>query len=79
MPFSQVGPQSRSELLARDGYGGEAPLVRRGLIVDGFDRDLDGLATDGDVDLDLRISEVHVVAAAVAAARMIAKLTGAPP
>ena len=29
---------------------------------------LDGLAADGDVDLDLRIPEVHLVAAAVAAA-----------
>jgi hypothetical protein len=68
MPFPQVSPQGRSELLARDGYGGEAPLVRRDLIVDGFDRDLDGIATDGDVDFDLRVSEVHLMAAAIAAA-----------
>jgi hypothetical protein len=67
MPFPQVSPQGRSELLARDGYGGEAPLVRRDLIVDGFDRDLDGIATDGDVDVDLRVSEVHLMAAAIAA------------
>jgi hypothetical protein len=46
----------------------EAPLVRRGLIVDGFDRDLDGLATDGNVDLDRFVSEVHLMAAAIAAA-----------
>jgi hypothetical protein len=68
MPFPQVSPQGRSEFLARDGHRGKAPLVRRDLIVDGFDRDLDGFATDGDVDLDLRISEVHLMTAAVAAA-----------
>src|SRR5512132_1382404 len=45
--------------------GGEAPLVRRGLTVDGVDRYLDGLATDGHIDLDLCI---HPVVAAVAAA-----------
>ena len=66
MPFPQVSPQGRSELLARDGHGGEAPLVRRDLIVDGFDRDLDGLATDGNVDLDRCVSEVHLMAAAIA-------------
>jgi hypothetical protein len=38
------------------------------VIVDGFDRDLDGLATDGDVDLDRCVSEVHLMAAAIAAA-----------
>ena len=68
MPFPQVSPQGRSELLARDGHGGKAPLVRRRVIVDGFDRDLDGLATDGDVDLDRCVSEVHLMAAAIAAA-----------
>ena len=66
MPFSQVGPQSRSELFARDGNSGEPPFVGRGQIADGFDRDLDGLAADGNVDLDLRIPEIHLVAAAVA-------------
>jgi hypothetical protein len=67
MPFPQVSPQGRSELLARDSYGGEAPLVRRDLIVDGFERDLDGFATDGDVDLDRCVSEVHLMAAPIAA------------
>jgi hypothetical protein len=37
-------------------------------VLDGFDRDLDGLAADGDLDLDLRISEVYLVTSAVAAA-----------
>jgi hypothetical protein len=68
MPFPQVSPRGRSELLARDGHGGEAPLVRRHLIVDGFDRDLDRLCTDGDVDLDRCVSEVHLMAAAIVAA-----------
>ena len=68
MPFPQVSPQGRSELLARDGHGGEPSFIGRRQIIDGFYGDLDGLAADGDVDLDLRISEVHLVTAAVAAA-----------
>ena len=68
MPFPQVSPQGRSELLARDGDGGEPSFIGRRQIIDGFYRDLDGLAADGDVDLDLRISEVHLVMSAVAAA-----------
>ena len=36
--------------------------------MDGFDRDLDGSAAGGNVHLDLRLSKVHLVAAAVAAA-----------
>ena len=67
-PTSQVGAQSCRELFARDGNGGEPPLVGRGQITDGFDRDLDDLAAHGDVHLDLRIPEVYLVSAAVAAA-----------
>ena len=38
-----------------------------GLIVGRFYRDLDGFTTDGDVDLDRCVSEVHFMAAAIAA------------
>ena len=43
-------------------------LSEGGLIEGSFERDLNGLAADGDVDLDLGIPEVHLVTAAVAAA-----------
>ena len=68
MPISQVCPKSCRERFARNGDGGEAPFVGSGQIMDGFDRDLDGPAADGDVHLDLGLSKVHLVAAAIAAA-----------
>jgi hypothetical protein len=67
MPFPQVSPQGRSELLARDGDGGKPSFIGRRQIIDGFYRDLDGLGADRDIDLDLCISEVDLVTSAVAA------------
>jgi hypothetical protein len=43
----------------------------------GFCRDLDGLVADSDVDLDFRISEIHLVTWAVVVVDD-AKLTGTP-
>ena len=68
MPFPQVSPQGRCELLARDGHGGEPSFIGRRQIIGGFYGDLDGLAADDDVDLDLCVSEIHLVASTIAAA-----------
>jgi hypothetical protein len=78
MPFSQIGPQSRSELFARDGHDGEAPFIGRGQIMDVLDRNLDGLAADGDVDL-ISASPKSTSWRQPSLPRMFAKLTGAPP